>query len=97
MIFPSRPGFIFHDTRGFESGRTDELDIVREFITRRAGEGSIKKQLHVIWYISALFEAAIHLNVCVSRYCLPTDHEARLLSAAEVNFFEECDTGHGEV
>ncbi|KDQ17292.1 hypothetical protein BOTBODRAFT_172345 [Botryobasidium botryosum FD-172 SS1] len=76
LHFPSNPGFIFHDSPGFESGDTKELDLVRQFITERAKEKSIKKQLHVIWY------------------CLPTDNDARLLSASERNFFQEYDTGH---
>ncbi|KDQ11301.1 hypothetical protein BOTBODRAFT_177345 [Botryobasidium botryosum FD-172 SS1] len=47
MVFPSCPGFIFHDSRGFESGATDELDVVRDFIQARV-DG--KEQLHIIWY-----------------------------------------------
>jgi len=76
LFFPNNPGFIFHDSPGFESGDTKELELVREFINERAKEKSIKKQLHGIWY------------------CLPTDNDARLLSASERNFFDEYDTGH---
>ncbi|KAF8341789.1 hypothetical protein F5887DRAFT_1135775 [Amanita rubescens] len=42
--------FIFHDSQGFESGSTEELEIVWDFIEKRSGETEIKNQLHAIWY-----------------------------------------------
>ncbi|KDQ11475.1 hypothetical protein BOTBODRAFT_35346 [Botryobasidium botryosum FD-172 SS1] len=53
LMFPSSPGFVFHDSRGFESGATDELELVRKFIQEKAGLGSMKNQLHAIWYCFA--------------------------------------------
>ncbi|KDQ11630.1 hypothetical protein BOTBODRAFT_35289 [Botryobasidium botryosum FD-172 SS1] len=50
LIFPSSPGFVFHDSRGFESGAVDELELVRKFIRDKASLGSMKNQLHAIWY-----------------------------------------------
>ncbi|KDQ19497.1 hypothetical protein BOTBODRAFT_102848 [Botryobasidium botryosum FD-172 SS1] len=50
LKFPSNPGFVFHDSRGFESGAADELELVRKFIQDKASLGSMKNQLHAIWY-----------------------------------------------
>ncbi|KIJ27168.1 hypothetical protein M422DRAFT_191355 [Sphaerobolus stellatus SS14] len=50
LVFKSNPGFIFHDSRGFESGGDCELGIVQDFIAQRARERRISKQLHAIWY-----------------------------------------------
>ncbi|KDQ12587.1 hypothetical protein BOTBODRAFT_412650 [Botryobasidium botryosum FD-172 SS1] len=50
LVFSSNPAFIFHDSRGFESGVDDELELVRKFIQSRASLGSMKNQLHAIWY-----------------------------------------------
>ncbi|KDQ14980.1 hypothetical protein BOTBODRAFT_299926 [Botryobasidium botryosum FD-172 SS1] len=50
LRFPSKPGFIFHDSRGFESGAIEELELVRGFIGQRGRQGSMKNQLHAIWY-----------------------------------------------
>jgi len=50
LVFPSNPGFVFHDSCGFESGATDEVEHVRNFIQHRAAQGSLDKQLHAIWY-----------------------------------------------
>ncbi|KDQ14903.1 hypothetical protein BOTBODRAFT_109549 [Botryobasidium botryosum FD-172 SS1] len=50
LIFPSSPGFIFHDSRGFESGAVEELELIREFIQKKATLGSMQTQLHAILY-----------------------------------------------
>ncbi|KDQ12884.1 hypothetical protein BOTBODRAFT_34030 [Botryobasidium botryosum FD-172 SS1] len=50
LRFPGNPGFVFHDSRGFESGSVEELDLVRKFIQEQASLGSMSKQLHAIWY-----------------------------------------------
>ncbi|KAF8323443.1 hypothetical protein F5887DRAFT_903483 [Amanita rubescens] len=42
--------FIFHDSRGFESGSTEELEIAWKFIEKKSAETELKNQLHAIWY-----------------------------------------------
>ncbi|KAG6905916.1 hypothetical protein DXG01_016958 [Tephrocybe rancida] len=43
------PYFALHDSKGFQPGTTNNLDIVKDFIHRRCKGGSIKDQLHAIW------------------------------------------------
>ncbi|KDQ54556.1 hypothetical protein JAAARDRAFT_135344, partial [Jaapia argillacea MUCL 33604] len=50
MIFEANHRFIFHDSRGFECGSTEEFKIVQDFIEQRGMELSSQRQLHVIWY-----------------------------------------------
>ncbi|KAF5383770.1 hypothetical protein D9615_003778 [Tricholomella constricta] len=50
LVFRSNPGFIFQDSRGFESGGVKELEAVKNFITKRAQMDKLREQLHVIWY-----------------------------------------------
>ncbi|KAJ7501552.1 hypothetical protein B0H11DRAFT_1992123 [Mycena galericulata] len=50
LIFKSNPQFIFHDSRGFESGSPVEMNQVRAFIEERAATTQLSKQLHAIWY-----------------------------------------------
>ncbi|KAF8348741.1 hypothetical protein F5887DRAFT_1129819 [Amanita rubescens] len=45
-----RSNFIFHDSQGFESGSTEELEIVWKFIAKKSAETELKNQLHAIWY-----------------------------------------------
>jgi hypothetical protein len=47
--------FIFHDSQGFESGATEELDVVLDFMEKRSAEAGLKDQLHAIWYASFSF------------------------------------------
>ncbi|KAJ7136964.1 hypothetical protein C8R44DRAFT_608028 [Mycena epipterygia] len=50
LIFKSNPQFIFHDSRGFESGSVEETEKVRAFIAKRAASTNLSDQLHAIWY-----------------------------------------------
>ncbi|KAF8345164.1 hypothetical protein F5887DRAFT_960972 [Amanita rubescens] len=42
--------FIFHDSQGFESGATDELNVAWGFIDKKSAESELRNQLHAIWY-----------------------------------------------
>jgi len=49
MIFWSNPGFVFHDSLGFESGSGSELEIVKDFIREYSKKKKLAEQLHAIW------------------------------------------------
>jgi hypothetical protein len=49
MVFRSNPGFIFHDSRGFEAGGKAELNAVKDFVTQRSKEKKLERQVHAIW------------------------------------------------
>ncbi|KAJ6537903.1 hypothetical protein B0H19DRAFT_1079007 [Mycena capillaripes] len=53
LIFKSNPQYIFHDSRGFESGSIEETEKVKSFISKRAGGNNLSEQLHAIWYCLA--------------------------------------------
>ncbi|KAF8627689.1 hypothetical protein AX15_004298 [Amanita polypyramis BW_CC] len=42
--------FIFHDSRGFESGSANEIKKVRDFIKKRSASKRRGDRLHAIWY-----------------------------------------------
>ncbi|KAF7328476.1 GTP-binding protein [Mycena venus] len=50
LIFKNNPQFIFHDSRGFESGSIDETKKVKDFIATRARSNTLSEHLHAIWY-----------------------------------------------
>ncbi|KAJ6455162.1 hypothetical protein C8R45DRAFT_1065056 [Mycena sanguinolenta] len=50
LIFKSNRQFIFHDSRGFESGSANEIQKVKDFIATRSATRKLSDQLHVIWY-----------------------------------------------
>ena len=49
MRFKSNMAFVFHDSCGFEAGRTSELDKVKDFVQKRSTNKDIRDHLHVIW------------------------------------------------
>ena len=49
MIFESNRAFVFHDSCGFEAGRTSELDKVKDFVQKYSAQKKLGELLHVIW------------------------------------------------
>ncbi|KAJ7241582.1 hypothetical protein C8J57DRAFT_1192504, partial [Mycena rebaudengoi] len=48
--FRTRPGFVFHDSRGVEAGSATELSIVQRFVDERSSAArELLNQLHAIW------------------------------------------------
>ncbi|KIK34230.1 hypothetical protein CY34DRAFT_652635 [Suillus luteus UH-Slu-Lm8-n1] len=58
MVFQSNPGFVFHDSRGFEAGGESEFNKVKAFIADRSKEATLKDRLHAIWYCIPMDEAS---------------------------------------
>jgi len=50
LVFSNHKGYVFHDSRGIESGSTEELKILRKFIRRKCREWRLRDRLHAIWY-----------------------------------------------
>ncbi|KAI9456010.1 GTP-binding protein [Lactarius psammicola] len=50
LVFSNHKGYVFHGSRGIESGSTEELEILQEFIRRKCGGGRLRDKLHAIWY-----------------------------------------------
>ena len=73
LIFPSHSGYVFHDSRGFESGSEEELEIVQDFVRRKSGEGQLKDKLHAIWSVPFGYSQwQIHQGLFF-RYCISMD------------------------
>ena len=51
MVFESNPGFVFHDSCGFEAGGVDEFQKVKMFVQTKSRERSLAKQIHAIWLV----------------------------------------------
>ncbi|KAL4064751.1 hypothetical protein V8B97DRAFT_1288768 [Scleroderma yunnanense] len=62
LIFRSNPGFIFHDSRGFETGSEDELKMMKDFLTDRAATMKLDKRIHAVWYGQTINSGIINLD-----------------------------------
>ncbi|KAF8152418.1 hypothetical protein B0H34DRAFT_800853 [Crassisporium funariophilum] len=87
FVFKSNPGFIFHDSPGFEAGGEEELKAVMTFIQMSSKAKNVDNQIHVIWCVSMAF------FWCGSgdeahRFCFNPD-VARPLLPLEEKFFNE--------
>ena len=49
MTFRDNKLLVVHDSEGFEAGRTQEFQVVKEFIKSRCSCPAIDDRLHAIW------------------------------------------------
>ena len=52
FAFKSNPGFVFHDSPGFEAGDEKQLQDVLSFMKMKAKSNEVDDQLHAIWSVS---------------------------------------------
>ncbi len=50
LVFSNHTRYIFHDSRGIESGATEEVDILQGFIRRKAVASRLQSRIHAIWF-----------------------------------------------
>ncbi|KAI1622333.1 hypothetical protein EDD37DRAFT_683031 [Exophiala viscosa] len=47
---PNHPGLLIHDSRGWQAGSENELDLIAKFLRHRAYQKDPGEALHVIWF-----------------------------------------------
>ncbi|KAI6156425.1 GTP-binding protein [Pisolithus thermaeus] len=50
FVFKSNPGFVFHDSCGFEAGSTRQFDQMSSFVVDRATTKTVNDRVHAIWF-----------------------------------------------
>ncbi|KIN93024.1 hypothetical protein M404DRAFT_1009248 [Pisolithus tinctorius Marx 270] len=50
LAFKSNPGFVFHDSSGFEAGSAQQFDEMKKFVIDHATARTLQKRIHAIWY-----------------------------------------------
>ncbi|KAI5987580.1 hypothetical protein EDC04DRAFT_2589279 [Pisolithus marmoratus] len=50
LVFQSNPGFVFHDSCGFDTATGKQFNEVKSFVVERAASTSIKQRIHAIWF-----------------------------------------------
>ncbi|KAG2106936.1 uncharacterized protein F5147DRAFT_216437 [Suillus discolor] len=50
MVFKSNPGFVFHDSCGFEAGSEEEFENMKRFVSQCAHATKLEERTHTIWY-----------------------------------------------
>ncbi|KAI5988737.1 GTP-binding protein [Pisolithus albus] len=57
LVFRSNPGFVFHDSCGFESGSVEQFDMMKKFVRDRAKIAVVDERIHAIWFCIPLNES----------------------------------------
>jgi predicted GTPase len=52
ILFQKNDKLVAHDSEGFESGQSDELDVVKKFIERRSKAENMSERLHMVWSVN---------------------------------------------
>lgn len=55
---PNHPGLLIHDSRGWQAGSDQELELIAQFLRHRAFQKEPSEALHVIWYVYIGFVVA---------------------------------------
>ncbi|KAI6140657.1 hypothetical protein BKA82DRAFT_245468 [Pisolithus tinctorius] len=50
LVFKSNPGFVFHDSPGFEAGSAEQFEEMKKFVLDHAVAWTLNKRIHAIWY-----------------------------------------------
>ncbi|KAI5982153.1 GTP-binding protein [Pisolithus marmoratus] len=50
LVFQSNPGFVFHDSCGFEAGSTQQFDQMEHFVADHAVTTRVNEHIHAIWF-----------------------------------------------
>ena len=73
LIFTNHNGYIFHDSRGFEAGGQDELEIVQGFIKSQSQQKQLRDRLHAIWFVFFVYLQLLIHKVTVTFQVLHSD------------------------
>jgi hypothetical protein len=74
LVFATHKGYVFHDSRGFECGSQDEVNIVQDFVSRKSREKRLTDRLHAIWFVHLRIYSCKFTGL-VFRYCIPMDDD----------------------
>ena len=91
----NNPGFIFHDSPGFEAGGKKELEDVLSFIQEKAKSKEVKDQIHAIWCVSYAL-SSYDSSENAFRFCFEPDVSRPLLEL-ESTFFNNPCAGNGKL
>ena len=59
---PNHPGLLIHDSRGWQAGSDQELELIAQFLRHRAFQKDPAEALHVIWYVNRSTQARFCSN-----------------------------------
>ena len=90
--FEGNDQMVAHDSEGFEAGRRNEVNVVKDFIERRSKMDNINLRLHLVWSVQLTIVYSCRSSHTVrSRYCI--EMNSRPIQHAEKEFFSTLSQG----
>jgi len=103
VVITDRDCYVFHDTRGFESGSEVEREIIREFVHRKSRGKRLKNRLHAIWYCIPTdnnrpsLDIKYFENICPDKNGMSKCDLETALTLGTLTFSSPCDSGLHQV
>ncbi|KAI5984461.1 hypothetical protein EDD15DRAFT_2533171 [Pisolithus albus] len=90
LVFRSNPGFVFHDSSGFEAGSAEQFDGMKKFVIERAGAKVLKNRIHAIWYCIPMTECERTVTVAEQKFFneCDTGHVPVVVLLTKVDYFD---------
>ncbi|KAJ7915739.1 hypothetical protein B0H13DRAFT_1610140, partial [Mycena leptocephala] len=58
--------YVFHDSRGFESGSTNEMELIQTSVRDRSQRRKLRERLHAIWFGNLSTRMVCHASISIS-------------------------------
>ncbi|KAI6037899.1 hypothetical protein EDC04DRAFT_2604439 [Pisolithus marmoratus] len=91
LVFERNPGFVFHDSCGFEAGPTRQFDRMKHFVADHAVTTRVNERIHAIWFCIPMTDShrtvtaaeRKFFNECDTGHVLVTKVDVLYLTAIE--------------
>ncbi|KAJ8593566.1 hypothetical protein M405DRAFT_810740 [Rhizopogon salebrosus TDB-379] len=97
LVFRSNPGFVFHDSCGFEAGGEDEFKMMKQFVSERASTRKLNERIHAIWYCIPMDEYHRAITTAEERFFSECDTNNVPVIAVFTKFDALSGVAHGEL
>ncbi|KAI5995125.1 hypothetical protein EDD15DRAFT_2165583 [Pisolithus albus] len=90
LVFRSNPGFVFHDSSGFEAGSEEQFDGMKKFVIEHAGAKVLKDRIHAIWYCIPMTECERTVTAAEQKFFneCDTGHVPVVVLLTKVDYFD---------
>ncbi|KAI6119793.1 hypothetical protein EV401DRAFT_2089321 [Pisolithus croceorrhizus] len=90
LVFQSNPGFVFHDSCGFEAGSEEEFNRMKKFVIDRAKATKLDERIHAIWFCIPLNDSHRMVMAAESKFFdnCDTGHVPVILLATKADTLE---------
>ncbi|KAI6159904.1 hypothetical protein EDD17DRAFT_1701459 [Pisolithus thermaeus] len=89
LVFQSNPGYVFHDSSGFEAGSTQQFENMKKFVISHATTNLLQNRIHAIWYCIPMTDYERTVTAAEQKFFneCDTGHVPVVVLLTKVDFF----------